>query len=118
MRVKFLLIASVAITAIGVFAARPTHAGSYYGGDHVYADSFGNLVVESAAGYKRIIVGQGHRAKELREFTQAEEPTVVYSDEENARTDDCYRPGLWLKGRGHMYGRSFGEMPPMAACTD
>lgn len=117
MRMKFLLLASIAVTAVAVFAVRPTNAGSYYGGDHVYADSFGNLVIESAAGYKRIIVGQGHRAKELREFTAAEEPTVVYSTEDTARSDnDCYRPGLWLKGRGHMYGLSHGEMPLMAAC--
>lgn len=115
MRMKLLLLASVAVTAVAVFAVRPTHAGTYYGTDNVYADSFGNLIIESAAGYKRIVVGQGHRAKEMQGFTSADEPSVVYSDEERV-SRDCYRPGLWLQGRSYMYGRSYGEMPPMAAC--
>ena len=33
--------------------------------DHIYADLFGNLVIQSPSGYKRIIVGQGHLAKKL-----------------------------------------------------
>lgn len=76
MRTKFLLLASVAVTAVAVFAVRPVEAG-----DYVYADSFGNLVINSATGYKRIVVGQGYRAAEIRESMGAKDPSVVYADE-------------------------------------
>lgn len=76
MRMKFLLLASVAVTAVAVFAVRPSNAG-----DYVYADSFGNLVVQSASGYKRIVVGQGYRAAELRESMSVGEPDVISADE-------------------------------------
>ena len=49
----------------------PATMSPYIAGDHVYADSFGNLVIHSPAGYKRIIVGEGHLAKELSDFTSA-----------------------------------------------
>ena len=41
--------------------------------DHVYADSFGNLVIQSPSGYKRIVVGQGHLAKELSSYEGADD---------------------------------------------
>jgi hypothetical protein len=40
--------------ALAAGFAAPALAGTR---DRVYADSFGNLVIESAAGYKRILVG-------------------------------------------------------------
>ena len=41
--------------------AASAEAGSRYH-DRVYADSFGNLVIDNRAGYKHIVVGAGHRA--------------------------------------------------------
>lgn len=116
MRMKFLLLMSVAATVVGVLAVRPTDAGSLNYGDEVYADSTGNLVVESAAGYKRIIVGQGHRAKELREFTTRGQPDVVYAEENTVGRETCYRPAQWLRGRSYMYGLSPGELPLLGEC--
>jgi hypothetical protein len=54
--------------------------------DHVYADSFGNLIVDSAAGYKRIIVGQGSQIKELSKFLNQDQPPVVLYEDENSET--------------------------------
>ncbi|MEQ9181500.1 MAG: hypothetical protein RIF44_22705, partial [Nitratireductor sp.] len=55
----------------------PAAAGGLY--DRVYADSFGNLVIRSPSGYKRIVVGQGHLAKELGEYSRAGAgPDIVY----------------------------------------
>lgn len=70
--------------------------------DRVSADSFGNLVVYSAAGYKRIVVGEGHRAKELAAYTGG--PKIVYFDapEPAAVYREC--PAVLLKGRSYMYG--------------
>lgn len=85
--------------------------------DHVYADSFGNLVVESAAGYKRILVGEGAMAKELSRYTGAGQPEVVYSSEPDATSErGCYRPPVLVKGRSYMYGLSDGEMPQISPC--
>lgn len=75
-------------------------AGSY---DKVYADSFGNLIIHSPAGYKRIVVGQGHLAEELAAYSRAgAAPDVVYLEGEGRR--DCARYGAFERGRGYMYG--------------
>jgi hypothetical protein len=86
--------------------------------DHVYADSFGNLVIESAAGYKRILVGEGKLAKELSDYTSAGQPRVIYENESDdvAEHRDCYRPPVFVKGRSYMYGLSDGEMPELSPC--
>lgn len=85
--------------------------------DRVYADSFGNLVVESAAGYKRIIVGEGRLAKELSRYTGSDQPDVVYSSKPAPVSErDCYRPPVLVKGRSYMYGLSDGEMPQISPC--
>ncbi len=85
--------------------------------DHVYADSFGNLVVESAAGYKRILVGEGALANELSRYTGSGQPEVVYSSEPDAVSErDCYRPPVLVKGRSYMYGFSEGEIPQISPC--
>lgn len=71
--------------------------------DRVYADSFGNLVIYSAAGYKRIVVGEGHLAKELGAYTGgADEPAVVEYEPGRVVVRDC--PAVLLKGRSYMYG--------------
>src|SRR5690606_41846843 len=75
--------------------------------DQVYADSFGNLVIESAAGYKRIIVGEGSLAKVLSDYVGAGQPTVEYLDRTAASYErDCYRPPVFVKGRSYMYSLS------------
>jgi hypothetical protein len=108
-----------AILAVGmiVFSAGAAPAWSRYR-DHVYADSFGNLVIQSPSGYKRIIVGQGHLAKELSSYEGPDEPDpdVVYLDD-NRDGDgyrsyrDCYRPPYLFKGRSYMYGLADGVLP-------
>lgn len=71
--------------------------------DRVHADSFGNLVIYSSAGYKRIVVGEGHLAKELAAYTDNDEPRVVeYVPGERVVVRDC--PAVLLKGRSYMYG--------------
>lgn len=94
-----------------------TAQAGYWERDHVYADSFGNLVIESAAGYKRIIVGEGRMAKQLSEYVQAGAPTtqpdVVYSEDGDRvfETEGCYRAPYFLRGRSYMYGFDEGEIP-------
>ena len=101
--------AGLALTA----TAGPAEAGDR---DHVYADSFGNLVVESAAGYKRIVVGEGKLAKELSAYVDAGQPRVEYLDRSAYAGGDCYRPPVFVKGRSYMYGLSDGEMPDLNPC--
>lgn len=88
--------------------AAPAIAGGNH--DRVHADSFGNLVVDSAAGYKRIIVGQGHHARELSQYMQADGAQVVYLGEAE-RPADCFRPPVLVKGRSYMYGFDQGVIP-------
>ena len=91
--------------------ASPALAGG--GHDRVHADSFGNLIINSAAGYKRIIVGQGHHARELSRYMGEEAPRVVYLDEPEARVwgHYCFRPPVLVKGRSYMYGFDQGVIP-------
>lgn len=104
----------LAALAFGVVA--PAFAGARHH-DRVYADSFGNLVIESAAGYKRILVGEGKLAKELSDYTGAGQPDVIYENEsDDVRRGDCYRPPVFVKGRSYMYGLSDGEMPELSPC--
>ena len=92
--------------------AAPAYAGGPYH-DRVYADSFGNLVVHSRSGYKRIVVGAGHLAKELAGYEQLGGDDVVYLDEEDTGyvTPGCWKPPVLLKGRSYMYGLEDGEVP-------
>jgi len=85
----------------GLLVAGQASADSRYR-DQVYADSQGNLIIYSASGYKRIVIGEGHLAKELGAYTSG--PDVVYLDEDNGgrRFRDC--PAALLKGRSYMYG--------------
>lgn len=91
--------------------------GRYH--DHVYADSFGNLVIQSPSGYKRIVVGQGHLAKQLSRYERTGDSDVVYLDEDGAGDRvyrDCYRPPHIWKGRSYMYGLPDGVIP-QAPCA-
>ena len=95
--------------------ATPTLANGRHQ-DRVYADSFGNLVIDSAAGYKRIVVGEGKLAKKLSEYTSAGQPDVVYDDADEPGAPGCYQPPVLVKGRSYMYGLSDGEMPNLSPC--
>jgi hypothetical protein len=78
--------------------------------DRVHADSFGNLVIYSPAGYKRILVGMGHVAEAYRQTGSYYEPEVVEADVPR-RALRCSRlPHVWY-GRSHMYGLERGEIP-------
>lgn len=83
--------------------------------DVVYADNFGNLIVYSPGGYKRIVVGQGHLAKQLTEYMGTTSPSVVTLDDGGR---DCYRPPVFVKGRSYMYGLADGEMPQLGGRCD
>ena len=80
-----------------------------------YADSFGNLVIQSAAGPKRILVGEGHRAEEMSRFLAAGqnlEPVTIFADRDGGVVyGNCYRPPVLVKGRSYMYGFDQGEIP-------
>lgn len=86
--------------------------------DAVYADSFGNLVVQSPYGYKRIIVGEGYRARQLMGYTQSSGPRVVYDNSSEVAVSNCYRPPMMWRGRSFMYGLPDGVVPqPPLICN-
>ncbi len=95
-----------------VAAVAPANAGG--GHDRVYADSFGNLIVQAPGGYKRIVVGAGHLAGQLNAYQLTGDETSV--DEEASaplivESRPCYRPPVLVKGRSYMYGFDQGEIP-------
>jgi len=106
---------AVTLAVLAAAMAAPAEAGLRHH-DRVYADSFGNLVIDSAAGYKRIIVGQGKLARQLSEYTSAGQPDVVYDESDDAGGPHCYQPPVFVKGRSYMYGLSDGEMPNLSPC--
>jgi hypothetical protein len=112
-------LAALVLAAAAGYAA-PAMAWSRHH-DRVYADSFGNLVIDSAAGYKRIIVGEGALAKKLSAYSSAgqpeAEPEVIYENEaDHVSRRGCYQPPVFVKGRSYMYGLSDGEMPNLSPC--
>lgn len=108
---SFLCAAAVAaVTATGAIAQ-----------DFAYADSYGNLVIESAAGYKRILVGRGRDAERVNNFLDRGQQRRQPADYVLPRKlylgyRDCYRPGAFIKGRSYMYGLAEGEMPVLSDC--
>ena len=114
MRLAAGFLAGAAMSAATVIGAVAPAAA--WDRDRAYADSFGNLVIQSAAGYKRIIVGEGHRAEELSRFLAAGqelEPVTIFADRDGdgAVYGNCYRPPVLVKGRSYMYGFDQGEIP-------
>ena len=96
--------------------ATSANAGGGSGHDRIYADSFGNLIVRSPSGYKRIVVGQGHLAGELAAYEAGGRPDdVVYLDDGDdvAVPYECWKPAVLLKGRSYMYGLEDGELPDL-----
>jgi hypothetical protein len=94
----------------------PTFAGAGNPAkDRIHADAYGNLVIHSSAGFKRILVGQGHL---LRDYAEAGPgPRVVYLDDEAYRVRNVYRcipqPAI-VHGRSYMYGLPEGVVPVIA----
>ena len=103
-----LLIGPAAAVAAVLFAAAPAGAGD--GRDRVHADSFGNLVIHSSAGYKRIIVGMGEVAESYRLTGSYYEPETMETTTYRAPRR-CWRPPHVWHGRSYMYGLRDGEMP-------
>ncbi|MGE0501148.1 MAG: hypothetical protein AB7I79_05730 [Rhizobiaceae bacterium] len=111
MTFRTIVAAAIALVAASII---PATAGDSRYRDKVYADSFGNLVVYSAAGYKRIIVGQGHLAEEVRDFTGGDEPDVVYYEHSGHASALRCPDAVLLKGRSYMYGLPDGVVPQPA----
>lgn len=87
--------------------------------ERVHADSYGNLVIYSPAGYKRIVVGKGYLADEYA--ARSEGPRVVYLEGEELHlrpTKRCVRPPVLLHGRSYMYGlpRNVVPVPNAGLC--
>lgn len=84
--------------------------------ERVYDDSFGNLIIISPAGYKRIVVGMGHLAAE---YQSHDRPVVIYGETGKRwmHRRYCYQPPVLWKGRSYMYGLADGEIPtPPIVC--
>lgn len=114
MKIARLLATSLAFTAALAVAA-PASAGFFEPAtERAYADSYGNLVIHSRAGYKRIVVGQGHLAPR---YAAEDGPRVVYLDDEAYRVRNVYRcagrPAV-VHGRSYMYGLPDGVVPLIA----
>lgn len=84
-------------------------------GEVFYSDSFGNLVIISPSGYKRIVVGQG----DLADAGGPAGPDVVYFDEPVHATGQhrfpeaayrCSGGAAVYRGRSFMYGLSRDEV--------
>jgi hypothetical protein len=106
-------------TAAAAFACLASGAASQAGGlyhEHVYADSFGNLIVYSPSGYKRIVVGRGYLAEQMK-ASQASGPKVVYLDRDSRAVTTCHRHAVLLHGRSYMYGLPDNVVPEPAAAT-
>ena len=104
------LMAGAAVVSLpdGAFAGNRLH-------DHVYADSFGNLIVQSPYGYKRIIVGEGSLAKELQSYTSGgeqggtyEEPSYEQQGYDDSEPDEPYVEPRYQR-RGYYYGGEPGR---------
>ncbi|WP_048644792.1 hypothetical protein [Nitratireductor soli] len=109
---SFFVVAALAAAAISM----PAEAGGYgdaYGG-RVYADAYGNLVIHSRAGFKRILVGKGHMADDYADLG-IETPRVAHLQRHGGslylrRSAPCSQ-GVLVKGRGYMYGLPDGVLP-------
>lgn len=113
------IVFAVAGGMLAALAAAPAGAGDYYGVDHrdrVHADSFGNLVIHSHAGHKRIIVGMGEIAESYNltgSYYEPKDPQVVYLEEQRRERHArrCSRPPHVWHGRAHIYGLPDGVVP-------
>lgn len=121
MRASTSILSALALAA-GLAATGATAGELYFDHDRdiVHADSFGNLVIQSPAGYKRIVVGMGAAADGYNATGSYYEPEIVYLDEppvEVAGRDDCNRQPVLLHGRSYMYGLPRNVVPvPAGIC--
>lgn len=109
---------------VALAMAAPVAADSFYR-DHAYADSFGNLIVYSPAGYKRIVVGKGYLAGKLASAEENDGPRVVrlhrapghytYTRHTYAHRGVC---AVLLHGRSYMYGLPDNVVPVPAKDCD
>ena len=91
-------------------ALAPAWAGGYLK-ERVYDDSFGNLIIVSPSGYKRIVVGKGYIAAEMEAERRRESAALLPGGGYAPAYSHCYRPPVLWKGRGYMYGLAEGEIP-------
>lgn len=109
---------AVAVLAIAA-TALPAFAGSFVH-DAIHEDSFGNLIIQSPSGYKRIVVGKGYLAAELNAEILGEEPPVVSyepADGVGGYSRHCNRQPVLLHGRSYMYGLPDNVVPvPAGLC--
>ena len=95
--------------AVGLLAfglSTPAQAESSYS-DRIYADSFGNLVVHSRSGSKRIVVGAGRSCAGTGRLRAAgrDRTDIAYAESgEESVPYECWKPAVLLKGRSYMYG--------------
>ncbi|TKT82837.1 hypothetical protein [Aquamicrobium sp. LC103] len=109
--------AGLAALALTISAIGMANAGSLYE-DQVHADSFGNLVVYSSAGYKRILVGKGYAAESYNLTGSYHEPEILlYDAPPPQRRLRCSRYPVVLHGRSYMYGLPRNVVPvPTGIC--
>ncbi len=109
---KPIILAAVALTTSFGLAGN-AHA------DRIHTDSFGNLVVYSSAGYKRIVVGAGATEPISRANSQhGEAPRIAWNGGQRLRLTparDCEFGAVLLHGRSYMYGLPDHVVPTPAA---
>jgi hypothetical protein len=105
---------SVAVATSLALALPVVSATAQALGDRVHADSFGNLVIHSRSGYKRIVVGKGHLAIDAAGVQEPGGRGEFYRRYGlNEASYWCWRPAVLLKGRDYMYGLADGELPDL-----
>jgi hypothetical protein len=87
----------------------PAMAGGFYK-EKIYGDSFGNLIIYSPSGYKRIVVGRGYVADELA-AAEADPPAAYGEKRERRYGRNCYYKPMFWHGRSRMYGLPEGVVP-------
>lgn len=121
MRYESMSLRRFAVAALALVALTlPAVAGDPYR-EKVHADSFGNLVIYSPAGYKRIVVGAGYLAEELRAAQGAiAEPDIAYYEDDyrGRQRIRCNRKPVLLHGRSYMYGLPDNVVPTPAGTCD
>ena len=113
---------TVGLTISGLAVPAAADGGPYR--DRIYADSFGNLVVHSRSGYKRIVVGQGHLARELADYEGGSPDDVVYLDDDDGEDrlprlleagGAAQGPQLHVRPGGRRVAGPARRMPPGTA---